>query len=120
MVKFILIISFISQILCNINFVSQFLKNLQNFENINSVFVLKFNNSKYSADIINSIFLPKLTLKDGFNINFLDFPRYETFNSLKYYFNREFMTILIAKNLDKHLFQSNLLREIVWSSRAFS
>lgn len=113
--KFVLIISLIPHILCNINFVSRFLKDLQYLENINSVFVLNFNNSKNSDLILKSIQLPKLSLKHGLNMNFLNFPRYETYNSFKYYFNRGFMTVIIS--LDKHLFQSNLLTEIICFSR---
>lgn len=112
-----LIQTFFPYILCNINFLQKFISNLEISQNLNSIFIFKNDNFQYIDEIIKELFLPKITIQNGFQLNTLNFPKYQTINSLKYYFNREFMTIIFAENGDENILENGNLKKIIWHNR---
>lgn len=58
-----------------------------------------------------------MTLQNGLKINYLNFPRYETANSMKYYFNREFMILIMAENVDVNMIYSETITDVISFSR---
>lgn len=118
MFQFALLLNLISNISTNIDFISDFLTNLEISQNLHSTYVLKQDNSKYSDEIIKSLTLPTITIQYGMPINYLNFTKFETINySLKFYFNKQFMTILIAQVFNESIFQNHILFEILNFSR---
>lgn len=104
------------QVFSNVE-INKFLSNLQSSDNLDSIYIFKINNSIFCDKILESITLPKITVQDGFGMNYLNLPRYQLFNSFKYYFNREFMTILIAEKIEYNFLHNELLKEIIWYSK---
>lgn len=115
--KFEIFLFLIPYICCEITNVKTFISNLISNEGVYSTYILKIGNSRYYDEIIESIFLPKVIFQDGSKINYLNFPRYERINSLKYYFNREFITLVIAEDIEENFIESKTLHEIILYSR---
>lgn len=99
--------------------VNKFLQNLESSENINTIYIYKINNSKYCDNIIKSLTLPKVIIQDGLSMNFLNFPIYKPQMSIKYCFNREYMTILTAdgENINRIFDNYDHFGGIYWFSR---
>lgn len=112
MTKYGLILFLISSIYCDIKYISKFLSNLESSENLHSVFILKVGNSLYFDEIIKCISLPKLTIQNEERVNFLNHPQIDVnMNPLKYYFNSETMTVIIAENINLNISKSFPLQD---------
>lgn len=115
--NFAVFITFIPYIFCNIDPLKKFLSNLELSQNPHSIYILNINNSRYSNGIINSFSLPKIVLQDGLDVNYLNFPKFETINSMKYFFNREFLSLVIAENIDESIFKNEMMKDIISYSK---
>lgn len=118
MFQIAIFLALFSKSLQNIHYVSEFLTNLETSENLHSTYILRLDNSQYTDEMMKSLTLPTITIQDGLQINYLNFKKYKSVNnSLKFYFNQEFMTVLIAESLNESIFLSESLKEIACFSR---
>lgn len=116
MLAFALLFIFIPNILSNSFHISKFLNLLQFEEKINLNYIIQIGDPFFIDEIVRSLSLPKVSLKEGSNVNYLDFPRYKKTTSLKYYFNYEFLTIIFADFMENVL-KSHLFAHTVSYSR---
>lgn len=115
--KYIFILGIFQYIFCNIDLTIKYLKDIEIQEKINSIYVFKLNNSKYDDIILKSLTLPTITLQNGLEMNYLNFPKFESASALKYYFNSEFLALIFMENFEKNDFRNTLLQDIIWYSR---
>lgn len=95
----------------------KFLNHLEVSENANFVYIIMLDEIECSNEIIKSLASPKITLKGEFNINYLNFPRFDRTNSIKYYFNHNFMTILLLEYFNEKIFENPILYNTIGMSR---
>lgn len=102
-----------STVYCKFSNTAKFLKNLENSLDVNYVNIINIGNNNFIDGIIQSLKMPKVAINLQKEINYLNLPRYcrrdldICLNTLKYYFNYKFLTIVFADE-----FQIKLLRKI--------
>lgn len=100
----------------NIASVEKYFKNLESSESINSFYVINVDESVNTNEILKYLSLPIINIKNGTKINYLNLPRFKLANSIKYYFNYNFATIIIATNFNDNF----IYNELFWETLKFS
>lgn len=98
MLKLFKVFLLFSSIKCDFDLITKFLQNLESSERPNFIFVLKVGNFQYIDLILKTLQSPKINLENNGIINYLNLERFENTNSLKYYFNMEFLTLIFIEN----------------------
>lgn len=114
----LLLLFWIPYIGSNISSIRAFLGSLESSEKFHSFYTLTLDESWYDNDIIKTLKLPKITIQNGLKMNFLNFPRFQVANSLKYYFNYDFVVIIFAYNLNVNSLDTPMFWEIIKYSRS--
>lgn len=96
-----------------------FLNKLENSENPFYINIFKFGDFEEINGIIKSLKSPNILLNNESAINYLNHQRFPNILTLKYYFNRNFMAIILTENLENIVLRNLFLDQMIGLSRSF-
>lgn len=85
-------------------------------ENLSYVVFIPIGDFLYIDEIMNSVSLPKLILNQT-NINYLNLPTFSTTKTIKYYFNKQFITVVLLNDLFSNIYTKKVINLITEYSK---
>lgn len=81
------------------------------------IYILNFDNIENSEKIIESLKSPIISIQNGLEINYLNFPRFNSTKSIKYYFNYNFIAIVFIKYFEENIIKSEIFINTIIRSK---